>query len=134
MCCESEGRRCGLADRMRSAIEWFREPAEEPEPPAVPPGPKPAEPGHLSDEQLADLTTSHRARALLEAGKLCRDCLAPLGTEPGESCGWFDRGLCWGCDYTFIETEIVQRLIGALGRKAARRALKKLVKRAEALT
>ena len=114
----------GPGGRLRAAVEWFRRMAG--------PEPEPG-PGRLSDEEIAAARAGIQARALLKGERLCRRCMAVLGTEPGETCGLLDRTVCWSCDSRWVESHVILPLIEVLGRKAARRALKRLVDRVDEL-
>lgn len=98
------------------AIAWFRE-----------------RPNELSEPLLdADLNLI-RAHAVAQGKALCRSCREILGDEPGESCGLLDRGLCAICDAQWTEDRVLWPLIEILGRKRARKALRKLVRKAKDL-
>jgi hypothetical protein len=74
-----------------------------------------------------------RGRALASGKDLCRRCGCVVGDEPGETCGLLDRRLCYACDVTWLEDEVLRPLVKRLRRRGTRRALRRLVRRAKAL-
>ncbi len=101
------------AGRFRLAAEWIRDRI-----------------GRAEDEAMVDLV---KAESIARGRRLCRRCGSALGDEPGETCGLLCRRLCYGCDTMALESKVLEPLVRRLGRRGARKALRKLVRRAKAL-
>lgn len=111
------GDRPGL---LGSAWGWFRRRGAE-------------EASRMTEAEQEEATNAIRGWAMVRGKTLCRECGAILGDEPGETCGLLDRRLCYSCDITWLEDRILRPLVERLRRRGARKALRKLVRRAKAL-
>jgi hypothetical protein len=123
MCCESEteARPCGLINRVRARLSG---PAE--------PDPEPARPAWLDDEEEMKRRASiahhqHAARCLAEGVPLCARCEQPLDPVEREDGGPLHPAWCWTCSQMWVEEAVLAPLVDRLGRRGARRALRRLV-------
>lgn len=119
--CERSDDIDGRPGPIRAAMDWLTGRSD----------PGDAGPDSIGEEGLRAAEAGIRARELLRGRKLCRKCMCRLGDEPGETCGIIDRGVCWSCDSSWLEDKVLWPLIEALGHKASKRALKRLVRQAE---
>lgn len=126
-CNESEARPCGLVNRVKS---WFAGPAG--------PEPGPDRPDWLDDADEVErrqriVHHEHVARCLAEGITLCARCEQPLDPDDREDGGPIRPDWCWTCSTMWMEASILRPLVARLGRRGARRALRRLVREVQRL-